>query len=257
MWAPKFVFDSDERLDGVDETDVQPYVTASAMLRGALIVGGLALVLFTVAPGIDLTLARLFYLGDRHFIGNAGFLIPSIRLAFNIFFYLICAVTILGLVMAARNAGPWLDLTVGKWLFIALCLITGPLVVANIGFKDHWGRARPRDIVEFDGSKAFTAPFPPSGQCDYNCSFVSGEASSIFIVMFAAALMFKSRSRNFVRLGIVSGSLAGLMRMSQGGHFLSDVIFAGVLMAITAASIQILFDTLNGEQARPIEQGAA
>lgn len=259
MWAPKFAFDPDGRHDDGDGDDDarRPDVTAIAMLRGALTVGAVALIIFLLLPGLDLTIARLFYIGDRQFLGSELLIVPAMRLAFNIFFYLTCALTLLGLVMAARSASPWLGLAFSRWLFVALCLITGPLVVANIGFKDHWGRARPRDIVEFSGTKAFTAPFPPSGQCDYNCSFVSGEASSIFIVLFAAALLFKSRSRNFVALGVVFGGLAGLMRMAQGGHFLSDVVFAGVLMAITAASIQLLVEALEAERLRPTEQGSA
>jgi lipid A 4'-phosphatase len=257
MWAPKFAFDWHERIEDGDETATRPHVTANAMLRGALIVGALALVIFVSVPDIDLACARLFYLGNHHFIGYETDLVPLIRLAFNIFFYAICAITVAGLVMAARNSEPWLDLSFGRWLFVALCLITGPLVVANLGFKDHWGRARPRDVIEFDGSKAFSAPFPPSTQCDYNCSFVSGEASSIFIVLFAAALLFKSRSRNFVASGIVLGGLAGMMRMAQGGHFLSDVIFAGVLMAATAASIRIVFEMLEAERITTVERSAA
>jgi lipid A 4'-phosphatase len=257
MWAPKFAFDWHERdIDG-DESDVERNVTARAMLRWALIVGAVALALFVCVPQIDLACAEFMYRGDHQFVGKDLTLIPLTRFAFNAFFYLTCTITVVGLVMTARYARPWLDLSIAKWLFVTLCLITGPLVVANIGLKDHWGRARPRDVIEFGGAKAFTAPFPPSLQCDYNCSFVSGEASSIFIVFFAAALLSRANSRRFVAFGVVLGSLAGLMRMAQGGHFLSDVVFAGVLMAITAAGIRILFETLESERVRPIEPGVA
>jgi lipid A 4'-phosphatase len=256
MWGPKFAFDMDERIEDGEEA-AAAIVTPIVMLKGALATGAAALAVFALLPGLDLAFARLFYLGHGHFLGNEITLFPLIRRAFNIFFYVTCGITIVGLIMSARTNRPWLELNVSKWLFICLCLITGPLVVANIGLKDHWGRARPRDVVEFAGTKEFTPPFPPSGQCDYNCSFVSGEASSIFMVLFVAALLFRSRSRNFVALGIVLGGLAGLTRMAQGGHFLSDVIFAGVLMAVTAASIQLLFDTLEAERLRTIEQGSA
>ena len=251
MWAPKFAFDAYAPVDS--EKAARPRVTAVGMLQWALVIGAIAFVVFLCFPGIDLAGADLFYVGNRHFIGSRIELVSLIRFAFNVFFYLTCTITVVGLIMTARKNKPWLELTLGKWLFIALCLITGPLVVANIGFKDHWGRARPRDVIEFAGSKAFTAPFLPSAQCDYNCSFVSGEASSIFIVLFAAALLSQYRSRDFVALGIVLGGLAGLMRMAQGGHFLSDVIFAGVLMAITAAGIRILFETLAAERGAPHE----
>ncbi len=257
MWTPKFAFDPEGRHDDDDEAPIRPPIDAISMLKGAAVVGVVALAIFVSFPELDLAVTRLFYIGDGHFMGRRGVLFPLLRLAFNVFFYATCALALVGLVMSIRKSGPWLHLGVGKWLFVALCLITGPLVVANIGLKDHWGRARPRDVIEFNGTKAFTAPFPPSGQCSYNCSFVSGEASSIFIVLFAAALLFPPYSRNFVALGIGLGGLSGLTRISQGGHFLSDVVFAGVLMAATAACIQILFDTLEAERARRVQHGTA
>jgi lipid A 4'-phosphatase len=256
MSAPDFAFGTEERHEG-DATEEQPVIGAIDLLKGAVVVGALALAVFVLMPGLDLAIERLFYVGNGQFIGNKLAVFGILRSSFNALFVLTCAVTALGLFITARTAANWLGLGIRKWLFIAICLLTGPLVVANIGFKDHWGRARPRDIVEFAGSKAFTAPFPASNQCDYNCSFVSGEASSVFIVLFIAALLFKSLSRNFVPLGILLGGLAGLTRMAQGGHFLSDVIFAGVLMAITGASLQLLFDTLESERENSIEPGSA
>jgi lipid A 4'-phosphatase len=256
MWVPYFAFESDEHHPD-DEIEGSPPVAAIDMLRAGLIVGAAALAVFTIAPGIDLAIERFFYAGNGQFVGNQLTLFWLLRLGFNVFFYATCVVTIVGLIIAARTASTWLGLGVRKWLFIALCLVTGPLVVANIGFKDHWGRARPRDVVEFGGEKAFTPAFPPSNQCKYNCSFVSGEASSIFIVLFAGVFLFGSHSRKFVALAIVLGGLAGLTRMAQGGHFLSDVVYAGVLMAVTAGSVQLLFDTLEAERPKALEQGSA
>ncbi len=256
MWVPYFAFGSDDH-HADDEVEGQPAVTAIDMLRGALIVGAVALAIFTIAPGTDLAGERLFYAGNGQFVGNQLTLFWLLRLGFNVFFYATCVVTIAGLVIAARTTGTWLGLGVRKWLFVALCLVTGPLVVANMGFKDHWGRARPRDVIEFGGEKAFTPAFSPSNQCAYNCSFVSGEASSVFIVLFAAVFLFGSRSRKFVALAIMLGGLAGLTRMAQGGHFLSDVVYAGVLMAVTAGSVQLLFDTLEAERSNALEQGSA
>ena len=257
MWAPKFAFNWHEPTDEGDEAAARAPVTAIAMLRWALIVGGIALVAFVSAPKIDLAVAHAFYLGNHQFVGKKFLLIPVIRWVFIIFFYLVCAVTLVGLVKTIRTGKAWLDLGLNKWLFVTLCLITGPLLVTNIGFKDHWGRARPRDVIEFNGTKAFSGPFPPAAQCEHNCSFVSGEASSTFIVLFAAALLFAPYSRKLVALGIVLGALTGLMRMAQGGHFLSDVIFAGVFMAITAAGLKIAFETLGAEGAPSAKPGVA
>jgi lipid A 4'-phosphatase len=259
MWTPRVAFDPDARHDdeGNEDDALRPHVTAQAMLKYALLAGAGALVLFLLFPRIDLAVARFFYLGHRQFAGNELVFVSAARFSFNVLFYITCAITLLGLVMTLRTSAPWLGLKASRWLFVTLCLIMGPLVVTNIGLKDHWGRARPRDVVEFSGTKAYTAPFPPSRQCDYNCSFVSGEASSIFIVMFAAAFGCRSRSRQFVALAIILGGISGLVRMAQGGHFLSDVIFAGVLMAMTAAILQLLFDVLETERRHPAEQGAA
>ncbi|WP_045836636.1 phosphatase PAP2 family protein [Hyphomicrobium sp. 99] len=252
MSAPGFAFGIEERHEH-DPAEEKPGIDAIDLIKGAVAVGALSFAVFALMPGIDLKVAHLFYAGNGQFVGNQLPAVGVIRFGFNAAFYVTCALTVVGLVISGRTASSWLGFGIRKWLFLALCLLTGPLVVANIGFKDHWGRARPRDVVEFAGSKAFTAPFPPSSQCSFNCSFVSGEASSVFIVLFAAALLFRSLSRNFVAFGILLGGLAGLTRMAQGGHFLSDVIFAGVLMAITAGCMQLLFDTLEGEPRRLIE----
>jgi lipid A 4'-phosphatase len=227
------------------EPDERRSISALGLLKIVLFVGISAFLLFRVFPDLDMQITRFFYSGNGQFIGNHMRLVAFSRQFFSVLFYLICGIGAVGLVITARTAGAWLGLGLSKWVFLAVCLLVGPLVVTNIGLKDHWGRARPRDVIEFGGTKAFTPPFPAADQCDYNCSFVSGEASSIFIVFFAAAFLFRSNARNIITLGIVLGSLAGLTRMAQGGHFLSDVAFAGIFMALTAGVVQLLFDIIR------------
>lgn len=235
----------------VREWNANQRVSAMGMLRSAVAVGIVAAFLFVAFPAIDLDVTRIFYsagannVGTSHFLGNRVVLFDVLRQLFNAFFYLVCATTLAGAILSSRGARSWLGIGSSKWMFVAMCLVVGPLVVANIGFKDHWGRARPRDVVEFSGNKAFTPPLPPSLQCQYNCSFVSGEASSIFIVFFASAFLFGAWARNVITAGILMGGLAGLTRISQGAHFLSDVVFAGVFMAVTAAVLQLLFDIIK------------
>ena len=113
------------------------------------------------------------------------------------------------------------------------------------------GRGR-FQIVEFGGTKSYTPPLTPSDQCAHNCSFVAGEASTIYVTFFALAFLFPSRGRQLIAAGIVAGSLAGLVRMAQGAHFLSDVIFAGVTMALTTVALYIVFEGTGGmPQAKP------
>jgi lipid A 4'-phosphatase len=257
MWAPEVSFGSKGHWE-VYEAAERPDVSAFAVMKGALAAGAAALLLFFFVPNIDMAVTHIFYQGGQSFVGNSSPAFLATRASFSLMFYLTCIATLAGLVVAGRPAsGICLGLAFNKWLFLALCLILGPLVVSNIGFKDHWGRARPRDVVEFGGAKAFTPVFPPSDQCGRNCSFVSGEASSVYIVFFAAAFLFRRHARRMIALGIVLGSVAGLTRIAQGGHFLSDVVFAGVFMALTAACLQLLFDTIRAADVAERQEASA
>jgi len=238
-------FDRDDQ-SSIRGAAARKSISAQGMLRGAVGVGIGAALFFIAFPSLDLWVTRHLYLGDRRFVSSATPLFDDLRLLFNLFFYGVCALTLVGLVVAERRANAWLGLRFNRWLFLALCFVIGPLVVTNIGFKDHWGRPRPRDVIEFGGRADYAPPFPPNrGKCEYNCSFVSGEASSAYIVLFAAAFLFPGLGRRLVAAGVVVGTAAGFVRMAQGGHFLSDVVFAGVLMAITAAAIQLLFECIE------------
>jgi lipid A 4'-phosphatase len=243
MWAPNVHFGQDSQWD-YSEAAEPSAVSAHALIKGALAVAAAFLILLLLAPDVDTAVSQLFYRGD-HFIGGVLPLFGTSRTFFNILFYVTCAATVIGLIVAGRSAGRWLGFPFNAWLFMAVALVVGPLIVANLGFKDHWGRARPRDVIEFGGAKAFTPAFRPSDQCSRNCSFVSGEASSVYVVFFAAAFMLRRRARRLIALGVVFGSLAGLTRIAQGGHFLSDVVFAGVFMALSVACLQLLFDAIR------------
>ncbi len=116
-------------------------------------------------------------------------------------------------------------------IFLTLALTIGPGILVNAVLKEHWGRARPLQITEFGGTADFTPAFYIANFCDSNCSFVSGHAAMGFYPM-ALAFLFaagsKSRKRMLV-LGISTGILFGGARVLQGNHFLSDVIFSGLL----------------------------
>ncbi len=117
-------------------------------------------------------------------------------------------------------------------LFLALSLALGPGLVANSLFKNLWGRARPRDIVEFGGTLTFTPPVLVAHQCDTNCSFVSGDTSLAFSLLAVALVLPKGWRRPGVVLVLLFGILIGFTRMVQGAHFLSDTVFAGLFMTL-------------------------
>lgn len=107
--------------------------------------------------------------------------------------------------------------------FVVVMALVGPLLVVNGLLKEHWGRARPADIAAFGGTRIYTPPLEPAAQCDSNCAFVSGHASAGFSFM---ALGWVFRHPALMAFGTAFGSLAGLGRMAQGDHFLSDVVFS-------------------------------
>jgi lipid A 4'-phosphatase len=124
-------------------------------------------------------------------------------------------------------------------LYLLLVMAIGPGILVNTVFKDHWGRARPSQIVEFGGAKQFTRAALPSGECEKNCSFVSGHASVGFYFL-ALAFVWPRRRALWLALGTSFGLGIGLVRIMQGGHFFSDVIFCGIIVYLTARALHTL-----------------
>jgi lipid A 4'-phosphatase len=117
------------------------------------------------------------------------------------------------------------------------------------------GRARPDEVTHFGGARTFTPAFVPADQCESNCSFVSGHAAFVF-GGFAVALVARRR-RATTLLVAVLGGLAGLGRMLQGAHFLSDIVFAGVFMYAVAWLLhRALYRDALHAHARPRPTGA-
>ncbi|MFL6232295.1 MAG: phosphatase PAP2 family protein, partial [Thermoanaerobaculia bacterium] len=100
----------------------------------------------------------------------------------------------------------------------------------NAVFKDHWGRPRPRDIVEFGGPSHYRPAPLPGGEG--GASFPCGHCSVGFL--FAAGWWVWKRRRaarawGSLALGLAAGFALGLGRMAAGGHFLSDVVWSALL----------------------------
>jgi lipid A 4'-phosphatase len=128
----------------------------------AAILGVLFALLFSLDPELDLKVARHFYRSDGRFIGSDHGGIDFARRGFQFLYYAAIAITVSGLVITRANARRWLTLGVAQWLFVAVSLGIGPGLVVHGVFKDNWGRARPHDVIEFGGAKAFRPHCFPS-----------------------------------------------------------------------------------------------
>jgi len=119
----------------------------------------------------------------------------------------------------------------GKQLaFLVLSMVLSTGVLVNLVMKDHLHRPRPAQVSALGGNWAYKQFYQFDGECPRNCSFPSGEASASFWLVGAAAELTPAPYKaEAVGAALIFGALTGLLRMAFGGHFLSDVLFAGLL----------------------------
>ncbi len=195
------------------------------------------LVLPVLFPQADLFLSGLFYREGQGFFfsDNAGFLAMQ-DLAFYGARVLAAAFLVLALLSWARHKKIGLDAK--AWAFLLLALLIGPGLVANVGFKDHWGRARPREVVEFGGTENFSSALVPHfDKAKSNGSFVSGDGAFGFFFPAFAFVAPRRLSRRVFWGGMAVGGLFGFCRLAVGAHFFSDVVYAAFFMLVSCAGV--------------------
>lgn len=221
-------------------------------------------VLFSVYPGLDLAVSQAFYRSEQGFVGDHDPLIQAIYKGVP----LMSRAVIIGLFIAMFayafqrcETGRRRRIQVG-YLLAALAL--GPGLVIDVALKDYWGRARPAKVAEFGGSKTFTPALKPTDQCDTNCSFVSGHASAGFFVVSLGFLGGAAARRRWTLIGLGAGALFGFGRITQGGHFLSDIVFSFYATWFSAWAVWLVFrwigwlrdDSSPGANAKRVEAPA-
>ncbi|MBU0501084.1 MAG: phosphatase PAP2 family protein [Gammaproteobacteria bacterium] len=193
----------------------------------------LSILVFLIWPGLDPAVSAWFYRVEGGFFLSSNGLVQFSYQLFARIHFLVAPLLLLLLVSAFYCKGRTKPI-----LYLLAVLIVGPGLLVNEVLKAESGRARPLQTERFGGEKAFTPPFVSASQCKDNCSFVSGHAAMGF---FFLALAWVFGKRRWLVLGIVLGSLVGLGRILQGGHFLSDVVFAFWVVYFTALFLAWLF----------------
>ena len=186
----------------------------------------LALVaLFLLMPEIDLMVSGWFYSAEQH-------LWPFEKSMLAVYVYKLFRYAPFVVLPVLLGIAIWSGIKLGYGqkrcrvhLFLILSLVLGPGALVHTVFKEGFDRARPRQVVEFGGAETFTPAFVISDNCKRSCkSFVSGHAAMGFWIM---ALAWVARRRYWLWLGLAVGVVASVGRVVQGGHFLSDTLFAG------------------------------
>jgi lipid A 4'-phosphatase len=215
--------------DGLTQTRVQHALAA-------VVAGGFVMAFLYVSyPQIDLWVSKQFFVqptifalthsDDRlQFIGyirEAGFLITRITMIGLLVFLVLACVLRYSPLRHYRK----------RLVYVFLCFVLAPGFIVSVVLKENWGRARPSHLVEFGGKMQYTPPMVRADQCKGNCSFPSGEVA--FSFCFLAFAMVARRRKFWIKVALAYGSFYAFLRVSEGGHFLSDVSFSALISVIT------------------------
>lgn len=111
-----------------------------------------------------------------------------------------------------------------------LSLAIGPGLIVNTVLKNHWGRARPYQVLR--DHKIFSPVWRPDFNAPENNSFCSGHAAMGFFL--GVPLLALRRKKIAIITSLCGGVIIGTVRILEGGHYLTDVMFAGVFVWLAA-----------------------
>jgi membrane-associated PAP2 superfamily phosphatase len=226
-------------------------------MRRRLLIEALSLLAFLVVAtgviamtGADLSVSAPFYIEGKWPVGDRFFWqllyrldrLPSISL---------------GVVGLAAFLISFAGVEYCRWrrsgIFLLVLLILGPGLLVNTVLKEHWGRPRPREIVEFGGKKQFLQPWQ-KGEDGNGRSFPSGHSSAAFY-MAAPYLIYRRKDRRRAYAWLAGGLLFGIVmsiaRITQGAHFLSDALWSFGMVALVALLLAGLLDLDGASEAAP------
>ncbi|MEJ0074242.1 MAG: phosphatase PAP2 family protein [Alphaproteobacteria bacterium] len=195
----------------------------------ALAIGAGVGVVFAVWPQLDVAISRPFF-NEAYRVFPVQYSLVARHLR-DLFTYAIAALAApafialaIKLVLPRRR----MLMSARAALFLTATLALAPGLMANVILKDNWGRPRPAEVTEFHGPEQFRPWWDPRGPCERNCSFVAGEGAGGFWTLAPAALAPPPLRPLAYAAAFAFATAAGLLRLSGGAHFFTDVVFSGV-----------------------------
>ena len=135
-------------------------------------------------------------------------------------------------------------------LYLILTLAVGSGLISHALLKDHWGRPRPRQVIQYGGQQEYRPIWKPNftQQPEPSKSFPCGHCTMGFY-FFCLYFIGKRLNKQWLKrvglaLAISIGISLGITRMAQGGHFFSDICMSALIMWLTAYA----FDRLIYEE---------
>lgn len=140
---------------------------------------------------------------------------------------------------------------------IVLSLALGPLLLVNGILHETWGRPRPRQVVEFGGTKTYRPVLLPVRDRQAQ-SFPTGHAAGGFSLFAAYFALRGARPRLawfFLLGGLALGGIIAWARIAQGGHWLSDCLWSAGIVWFAACTVAWAME--RREAARSRASGSA
>jgi lipid A 4'-phosphatase len=216
---------ADGRMTGVGGLRIAAYVL--------LAIVALVTAITLIGPNIDLALARLFAApGPTRFPAAGNSIVGALRDRGMVASVVCAGCVVLALLryLPARTAA-----------YLTTAYLLGPGLLVNVILKSHWGRPRPAEVIEFGGALPFVNWWDPGGACPSNCSFISGEAAAA-AWLFGPAMLAPRRWRPLtMSLAAAFFVLTSALRLAAGGHFLTDVVIAGLSSVLVLLALRPLF----------------
>lgn len=229
----------------------RPFVTAFGLL---VIVS----TIFFLTPGLDPAVSHVFYTSAGGFAAWESPVLETWRRLGTLVEWALGVAVAAPLLLKILLPEHRLAVRPRTTLFVLASFALGPGLIVNGILKEHWGRARPRAILEFGGDATFSPVWWISDQCVRNCSFVSGEAAGAFCLV---ALVFIVRAKQRIAVAVFTLSFATIVsftRIAVGAHFVSDVLIAWLIsLCVMLALDRLVLKGLPAKFDHAVEASAA
>lgn len=203
---------------------------------GLLVAGIAALIVFRLFPMLDVWATGLFYAGEACLPGPCEAFPMSVdpfwnavrEIGMGIPRALIVVVVVWllwSLLWPARKRAA----TIAAPLLAAISGLLAPLLIVNLILKELWGRPRPYQTDGFGGDGVYVAPGTISDQCESNCSFVSGEASGAFWLLWIVFIVPRPWRQGVFAVLMVFATGVSVLRVAFGRHYLSDITLSAFI----------------------------
>ena len=198
------------------------------------------LVALALRPTLDLDVARVFYTGHGHFVGDTPLGLAVRYTLWAAPFVLFAATVLTALGARAGLVADAFAPSRRGLLFLTLSLVLGPGLIVHTTLKPAMHRPRPVAVTQFGGAARFEPFYDAGGSCRDNCSFPSGEVALASWTL-APALLVPSPWRGLaLAAAVLFAAATGLGRMAFGAHFPSDVAGAMLITALVVFGLHAL-----------------